>query len=184
MSIRNGLLSVFITCSVTYGQQALFVSPGGLVVFNENSISTTEGKLSKDESTLDYKGKTYPNSGPLFEEMLKQNPIKYDALIHIKVNNGIIIFDGKFMDIGVPVTRIEVALRWGDLIACIGVIPHASTRWLEPNNTKALIVFSPTTAKGVYKGLYLGEKVSCRIWLLDPINKDDHSIKRQLHKHN
>ena len=154
------------------GQQALFVSPGGLVIFSNNTISTMDGKLSENELTIEHEGKIYPNSGLLFDEMIKQNSQKYNALPHIKIQNNSIMFDDRAIEIGVNVLQVDVALCWGELIACIGDIPHASKHWLEPNTSKALIVFSPMTKIGTFKGLYLGEKASCRIWLLDPIHSD------------
>lgn len=153
------------------GQQALFVSPGGIVALNKNSISITNKELSADEMTFKYGGRVYPNGGSVFVEMIKQNSIKYNVLDHIRTKDRKIWFDGSIIDVGVQVLSLDVALRWGEQIACLGLIPHTKMNWLEPNNAYALIIFSPKTGKGGHKGLYLEGKGSSNLWLLDPIDK-------------
>ena len=152
-------------------QQVLLVNPGGIIVVGKNcELSMVEKNLSKDEMTFEHGGKTYPNGGSVYFEMLEKNVIKYGVLEKLTIKNKVPYFEGKPIDIGVPIYRIDKALRWGELVACFGTVPNKPRHWLEPKKAHALIVFSPTSGKGSFKALYLDAgKASCDMWLLEPI---------------
>lgn len=161
-------------CVVTNAQQILFVNPGGIVVIEKcNTIAMVGKNLSKDEMTFEHEGRTYPNGGQAYFDMLEKNPIKYNVIDKVLVRDGKIQFDGKAIDVNVKVDRIYKALKWGDLIACLGIIPNESKHWLEPKNAHALIIFSPISGKGSFKVLYLDAgKAGCDMWLLDSVEKE------------
>lgn len=156
---------------VMNAQQVLLVNPGGIVVAGKNcELSMVDKNLSKDEMTFEHGGRTYLNGGQAYFEMLEKNVIKYSVLDKLTIKNKILYFEEKPIDIGISIYRIGKALRWGELVACIGTVPNKPRHWLEPKKAYALIVFSPTSGKGSFKPLYLDAgKASCDIWLLEPI---------------
>ena len=103
--------------------------------------------------------------------MRTEYPIKFNVADHFTQKDGQFLFDGVKVEVGTKIERINKALRWGEQIACLALIPHKATHWLEPKRAHALIIFSPRTGLGVYQGLYLEGKASCDLWLLDPVDK-------------
>jgi len=170
--ILAAVLSILSSANPLLAQQALLVTPGGLVKCDGKTISVAEKALSKDERTFSYEGREFPNVGPDHQVMLDGKTEKYSVLEHLRLKDERLWFDGKLIDLGVKVLRVDIALRWGDRIACLGLIPHASSRWFEAKRSYALMIFSPTTGQGCFKGLYVEGKGECRLWLLDPLDKN------------
>jgi len=177
MGIWTRLLTICYAAPLLFGQQILCLDRGGIVIYKNNIISTVGKEKILNESMMEYEGKIFPYSGQLYLEMKQANSIKFNVINHIRLNDGNLLFDETPIYIDAKVLRIDSALRWGELVACIGIIPHVSTRWTEADTAGALIVFSPRTAMGAYQGLYIGNKIPCSIWLLDPLARQKTSKK-------
>jgi len=136
-------------------QQILMLDPGGVVVVNNNIITTEKYELAPNGMSLLYKSMRYPNGGPGYFAMRKKYSNQFDVIDRISVENGLIRLDGLAITLGVHVERIDVALRWGEQIACLGHIPHMPKHWYEPKSAQALMIFSPQSRTGAYRGLFL-----------------------------
>ncbi|WP_306601461.1 hypothetical protein [Geothrix sp. 21YS21S-2] len=174
MSVRNRFLAGLALTASLSGQQALVLSQGQIVAFHGNSIGMITKQLAKDEATFRFNGRDYPNGGKLFEQMVRDTE-KSSVLDSLKIVNGDMAFEGRPIEAGTRIFQVDVAIRWGDLIACLALVPHKAMNRLEPGRAMALVIFSPRTGQGAFRTLHVEGKGSSDLWLLDPI---EHAKKR------
>jgi len=123
------------------------LSMGGPLKFDEKGLCIIGECTFKSGGICSYNGVEFKVS-PEFWSMESDNRVKFDAIGHIKVENGTVFHDGQAIDLdAIKVKWICHAVFWQDWVVGIGLTSkqQASLYNLEP---RELVYYNWKTRKG------------------------------------
>ena len=103
------------------GRYLIVQPPPSIVEFKDDEILITPVKFLDNSPSqgIEIKPGTVISYGSA--EVLSQNKKVFNALPHIRVKNGTLLFDGVKIDFGsLRIYKIREAYRWGEWIVCDG----------------------------------------------------------------
>lgn len=150
------------------GQQALLLF-GNAVTYKDGKLSEMQVEFIDGGKAFIHAGKQYPYGTSDYFEMVGKNKNIYSVLKNIQIENKKVKLDGAVIELNHPVESIYQALKWGERIACLGVIPVPSKAW-SPSKAYALILINPQSRTGSLRELGRIGKAKPDLVLLDPIH--------------
>ena len=123
------------------------LSMGGPLKFDKTGLRFIGECGYKGDDILSYDGVEFRLS-PEFWAMIRRNRAKFDAIDHIKVENGTVFHDGQAIDFDlIKVKWIGRAVFWQDWVVGVGLTSkqQASMHNIEP---RELVYYNWKTRKG------------------------------------